>query len=111
MISAPDLDDTETRALAHARAVRYLDAPGYGAMPVRLNGRDPAPLDALRNHDQINAGESVSNGRTESYRVADASALVCHPDPPPWTRRSPFSPGAEREGKLNRWKHSSRRVR
>jgi probable F420-dependent oxidoreductase len=53
VITAPDLEDTETRALAHARAVTYLDAPGYGEMLVRLNGWDPAPLAALRDHEQF----------------------------------------------------------
>jgi len=38
VITAPDLDDIETRTLAHARAVTYLDAPGYGEMLVRVNG-------------------------------------------------------------------------
>jgi alkanesulfonate monooxygenase SsuD/methylene tetrahydromethanopterin reductase-like flavin-dependent oxidoreductase (luciferase family) len=51
VITAPDLDEAETRALAHARAVTYLDAPGYGEMLVRLNGWDPAPLARLRDHE------------------------------------------------------------
>lgn len=61
VITAPDLDDTETRTLAHARAVTYLDAPGYGEMLVQLNGWDPAPLDALRNHQQIRDKGAVSD--------------------------------------------------
>jgi probable F420-dependent oxidoreductase len=55
VITAPDLDEMETRALAHARAVTYLDAPGYGEMLVRLNGWDPAPLAKLRDHEQFNS--------------------------------------------------------
>lgn len=50
VITAPDLDDIETRTLAHARAVTYLDAPGYGEMLVELNGWDMAPVRALRQH-------------------------------------------------------------
>jgi 5,10-methylenetetrahydromethanopterin reductase len=53
VITAPDLDEVETRALAHARAVTYLDAPGYGEMLVRLNGWDPAPLARLRDHEMF----------------------------------------------------------
>jgi len=53
VITAPELDDTETRNSRHARAVTYLDAPGYGEMLVALNGWDPAPLAALREHDQF----------------------------------------------------------
>jgi len=55
VITAPDLDDTETRALAHARAVTYLDAPGYGEMLVELNGWEPGVLKQLRDHDQFKA--------------------------------------------------------
>src|SRR5277367_4269401 len=53
VITAPDLDDTETRTLAHARAVTYLDAPGYGEMLVELNGWDMTPVLALREHQQF----------------------------------------------------------
>jgi probable F420-dependent oxidoreductase len=53
VITAPDLDELETRALAHARAVTYLDAPGYGELLVQLNGWDPAPLGRLRDHEQF----------------------------------------------------------
>jgi 5,10-methylenetetrahydromethanopterin reductase len=53
VITAPDLDDIETRTLAHARAVTYLDAPGYGEMLVELNGWDMAPVRALREHQQF----------------------------------------------------------
>jgi 5,10-methylenetetrahydromethanopterin reductase len=53
VITAPNLDESETRTLAHARAVTYLDAPGYGEMLVRLNGWDPKPLDRIRNHAQF----------------------------------------------------------
>lgn len=76
VITAPDLDDTETRTLAHARAVTYLDAPGYGEMLVRLNGWDPAPLEALRNHDQINTGDSVSDLRYHRSDLLGPAALV-----------------------------------
>ena len=59
VITAPELDDSETRALAHARAVTYLDAPGYGEMLVQLNGWDPAPLAALRDHEQFKGMETA----------------------------------------------------
>jgi alkanesulfonate monooxygenase SsuD/methylene tetrahydromethanopterin reductase-like flavin-dependent oxidoreductase (luciferase family) len=69
VITAPDLDEVETRALAHARAVTYLDAPGYGEMLVQLNGWDPAPLARLRDHelftDMPTAVSDLSFHRTE----------------------------------------------
>jgi 5,10-methylenetetrahydromethanopterin reductase len=59
VITAPDLDERETRTLAHARAVTYLDAPGYGEMLVRLNGWDPAPLQRIRDHEQFSGMDTM----------------------------------------------------
>ncbi|HEV3354864.1 MAG TPA: TIGR03857 family LLM class F420-dependent oxidoreductase [Acidimicrobiales bacterium] len=85
VITAPDLDDLETRALAHARAVTYLDAPGYGEMLVQLNGWDPAVLARLRDHDQFNdmstAVSDLSFHRTE---LLGPAALV----PDEWMEES-----------------------
>jgi probable F420-dependent oxidoreductase len=76
VITAPDLDDTETRTLAHARAVTYLDAPGYGEMLVRLNGWDPGPLHALREHDQFKGMDSVSDLKFHRADLLGPAALV-----------------------------------
>jgi probable F420-dependent oxidoreductase len=59
VITAPELSERETRALAHARAVTYLDAPGYGEMLVALNGWDPAPLERVRGHEQLSGMETA----------------------------------------------------
>ena len=64
VITAPDLDELETRALAHARAVTYLDAPGYGETLVRLNGWDPAQLTRLRQHEQFNGMQTMVSDLT-----------------------------------------------
>jgi probable F420-dependent oxidoreductase len=76
VITAPDLDDTETRTLAHARAVTYLDAPGYGEMLVALNGWDPAPLEALRGHDQFQGMDSVSDLKFHRSDLLGPASLV-----------------------------------
>jgi 5,10-methylenetetrahydromethanopterin reductase len=84
VITAPDLDDTETRTLAHARAVTYLDAPGYGEMLVELNGWDPAPLQALREHDQFRGMDSVSDLKFHRSELLGPASLV----PDDWMRES-----------------------
>lgn len=53
VVTAPDLSDTETRALAHARMVTYLTYPGNAETLVKVNGWDrsrtrPAPRIARR---------------------------------------------------------------
>lgn len=48
VVTAPDLSDDEARALAHARAVTYLQAPEYGNSLAKANGWDPTLLTPLR---------------------------------------------------------------
>jgi probable F420-dependent oxidoreductase len=76
VITAPDLDDTETRTVAHARAVTYLDAPGYGEMLVRLNGWDPTPLTALREHTQLQDMGSVSDLKFHRSELLGPASLL-----------------------------------
>jgi probable F420-dependent oxidoreductase len=57
VITAPDLAEDEARALAHARAVTYLQAKEYGDATVRANGWDPEPVQRLRAHQQLTSGE------------------------------------------------------
>lgn len=53
IVVAPDLDDTTTRAYAHARAVTYLEWPGHGEALCRANGWDASVLADLRAHRQL----------------------------------------------------------
>jgi alkanesulfonate monooxygenase SsuD/methylene tetrahydromethanopterin reductase-like flavin-dependent oxidoreductase (luciferase family) len=77
VITAPELDDVETRTLAHARAVTYLDAPGYGEMLVRLNGWDPAPLTRIRDHEQFQGmGTAVSDLSFHRSQLLGPASLV-----------------------------------
>jgi 5,10-methylenetetrahydromethanopterin reductase len=84
VITAPDLDEMETRALAHARAVTYLDAPGYGEMLVRVNGWDPAPLAQLRDHDQFKDTGTVSDLSFHRTQLLGPASLV----PDEWMEQS-----------------------
>jgi probable F420-dependent oxidoreductase len=85
VITAPELDEIETRLLAHARAVTYLDAPGYGEMLVQLNGWDPAKLAPLRDHEQFkDMGSSVSDLRFHRSELLGPASLV----PDEWMEES-----------------------
>lgn len=85
VITAPDLDELETRVLAHARAVTYLDAPGYGEMLVQLNGWDPAPLARLRDHEQFKGMETlVSDLSFHRNQLLGPASLV----PDEWMEQS-----------------------
>jgi 5,10-methylenetetrahydromethanopterin reductase len=63
VITAPDLDDTETRSLAHGRAVGYLQYPGYGETLVEENGWDMSVVHDLRAHSQMAANDKVADTR------------------------------------------------
>lgn len=85
VITAPELDELETRTLAHARAVTYLDAPGYGEMLVRLNGWDPALLGPLRAHEQFSGmGTEVSDLSFHRTQLLGPASLV----PDEWMEQS-----------------------
>jgi probable F420-dependent oxidoreductase len=50
VVTAPDLDDEEARALAHGRAVSYFVYPGYGEALARVNGWDEQVVRDVRDH-------------------------------------------------------------
>jgi probable F420-dependent oxidoreductase len=53
VVTAPDLSETETRQLAHARAVTYLQPEPWARSYAQLNGWDPAIMQRLREHPQF----------------------------------------------------------
>jgi probable F420-dependent oxidoreductase len=74
VVTAPELDDYETRALCHARAVTYFQIAGYGESLVRANGWDRKILDDIRNHPQVTNHEVMADfrfHRVELMKVAE----------------------------------------
>jgi probable F420-dependent oxidoreductase len=54
IVTAPDLDDYETRLLAHARAVTYFQMPSFARALSKFNGWDgEALLAAFHEHEQL----------------------------------------------------------
>lgn len=53
VVTAPELDDGETRELCHARAVTYLQPPAWGRSYVESNGWDMKVVEKLREHAQF----------------------------------------------------------
>jgi probable F420-dependent oxidoreductase len=84
VITAPELDDTETRQLAHARALTYLQAPHYGDALCKANGWDRSVLDQLNAHEQIRrAGEAADQAFHRSELLEPAKLI-----PDEWMRES-----------------------
>lgn len=76
VITAPELSDTETRQLAHARAVTYLQAPGYGEALVRLNHWDTGVLKKLQEHRQFRNAEVIADAAFHRADLMEPAKLV-----------------------------------
>ena len=76
VITAPDLSDAETRELAHARAVTYLQAPGYGEALVRVNHWDESVIHRLREHRQLAGPGTIADARFHRSELTEPARLV-----------------------------------
>lgn len=83
VITAPELDDDESRALVHARAVTYLQAPEYGDALLRVNGWDRASVERLRAHRQFTGGE-MADTAFQRIELTEPARLL----PDTWMRES-----------------------
>ncbi|HKY89646.1 MAG TPA: TIGR03857 family LLM class F420-dependent oxidoreductase [Nevskiaceae bacterium] len=76
VITAPELSEVETRQLAHARAVTYLQAPGYGDALVKLNHWDPAAHRRLLEHRQFKEGGHIADALFHRAELMEPAKLV-----------------------------------
>lgn len=84
VITAPSLSDAETRALAHARAVTYLQAPEYGDALVRANDWAIAPVEKLRAHSQFRCDQEMADLTYHRVQLMEPARLV----PDAWMEES-----------------------
>jgi 5,10-methylenetetrahydromethanopterin reductase len=76
IVTAPDLDDFETRSLCHARAVTYFQIPRYGEALCRANGWDTKILNDVRNHGQIAGSDAIADFRYHRIELMRVAELV-----------------------------------
>jgi 5,10-methylenetetrahydromethanopterin reductase len=84
VITAPELSDEESRALVHARAVTYLQAPEYGDALVRANGWDMGPVEKLRGHAQFRGKAEMADLSFHRIELMQPSRLI----PEAWMRET-----------------------
>jgi probable F420-dependent oxidoreductase len=84
VITAPELSDTETRQLAHARALTYLQAPGYGDALCNANGWDRSVSDALNAHEKIRATGNAADVAFHRSELLELAKLI----PDAWMQES-----------------------
>lgn len=68
VVTAPELDDQETRELCHARVVTYLQPPVWGQAFVELNGWSADTIQRMREHAQFKRMDK-SMADTSFHRV------------------------------------------
>ena len=76
VITAPGLDDIETRSLAHGRAVGYLQYPGYGETLAEENGWHMSVLHELRAHRQLAANEKVADRLYHRHQLLEPAKII-----------------------------------
>jgi 5,10-methylenetetrahydromethanopterin reductase len=76
VITAPGLDDTETRSLAHGRAVGYLQYPGYGETLIEENGWDMSIVHELRAHRQMVANDKVADRLFHRHQLLEPAKII-----------------------------------
>jgi probable F420-dependent oxidoreductase len=76
VVTAPDLDELETRQLAHGRAVTYLQAPGYREALLRVNGWDAGIVRRLGEHELFRGSEVIADNRFHRSELLGPAALI-----------------------------------
>lgn len=76
VVTAPDLSDDESRALAHARAVTYLQAPEYGNSLAKANGWDVGKVEELRAHAQLVRASEMADTAFHRVDLMEPARLV-----------------------------------
>lgn len=82
VVTAPDMDDFEARAIAHGRMVTYLQYPGYGEQLCTANGWDLGLLDEIRNHERFATISQVADREFQRHEMMDVASLI--PDEYMW---------------------------
>ena len=76
VVTAPDLSDFETRAIAHGRMVTYLQYPGYGEALATENGWDLGLLDKIRNHKRFEGLKQVADREFQRHEMMDVASVI-----------------------------------
>jgi probable F420-dependent oxidoreductase len=92
VVTAPDLDGQETRALAHSRTVTYLQLGSYGRTLAEVNGWDWGRARGVVAHEQLGASDRSADWKYHRAELTEPARLV----PDEWMRAT-CALGTERE--------------
>lgn len=77
VVTAPGLSDAETRQLAHARAVTYLQPDAWARSYSLLNGWDPGTIQRMREHPQFTGvGDGLADLTFHRRQLAEPARMI-----------------------------------
>jgi probable F420-dependent oxidoreductase len=76
VVTAPDMDERETRAIAHARLVTYLTYPDAGDTQGLSNDWDPAVIASVRAHRMFQGLAKAPDLTFHRSQMMDVAALI-----------------------------------
>lgn len=76
VVTAPDLDEFETRAMAHGRMVTYLTYKEAGDALLSANKWDPKVAEDLRNHELFRGLRRVPDLTFHRHQMMEVAALI-----------------------------------
>jgi probable F420-dependent oxidoreductase len=76
VVTAPELSDVETRQICHARALTYLQAPGWGETLVKMNGWSTDTLAEIRAHAQFQNHDTIADSVYHRAELAEPAKAV-----------------------------------
>jgi 5,10-methylenetetrahydromethanopterin reductase len=84
VVTAPDLSEVETRQICHARALTYLQAPGWGEPLAKMNGWSTETLAEIRSHPKLQGHDTIADSVYHRAELAEPSKAV----PDEWMQES-----------------------
>lgn len=76
VVTAPELDDTETRNLAHSRMVTYLTVPDYGEKLAEINHWNPRVVTDVREHRMFSNLDYIPDRNFHRHQMAGPGAAI-----------------------------------
>ena len=76
LVTAPELGDTETREICHARALTYLQTPGWGETLCGMNGWDLDKLAEIRSHPSLQGHGTIADNVFHRSELGEPASAV-----------------------------------
>jgi alkanesulfonate monooxygenase SsuD/methylene tetrahydromethanopterin reductase-like flavin-dependent oxidoreductase (luciferase family) len=76
VVTAPDMDEFETKSISTGRLVTYLQYAYYGDILAGVNGWDPEIVNRMRNHEQFQNLDRVADLTFHRHQMVEGPGSV-----------------------------------